>query len=79
MDAITAAPLLCAGVTVFNALRGTNEKAKQPAIVAVVGWETNENPVFLFCPLVLKSSGIPAVLGRACPCGSHCLVTVPVE
>eukprot|EP00903_Cladosiphon_okamuranus_P011987 g11256.t1 len=37
MDPITAAPLLCAGVTVFNALRGTNEKAKQPAIVAVVG------------------------------------------
>lgn len=37
MDPIAAAPLMCAGVTVFNALRGTNDKAKQPAIVAVVG------------------------------------------
>ncbi|CAM9269476.1 unnamed protein product [Ectocarpus sp. 13 AM-2016] len=37
MDPVAAAPLLCAGVTVFNALRGTNEKAKPPALVGVVG------------------------------------------
>lgn len=37
MDPVTTAPLMCAGVTVFNALRGTNEHAKQPALVAVVG------------------------------------------
>lgn len=37
MDPVTAAPIMCAGVTVFNSLRGVNDKAKQPAIVAVVG------------------------------------------
>lgn len=37
MDPVAAAPLMCAGVTVFNALRGTNEKAKPPALVGVVG------------------------------------------
>lgn len=37
MDPVDAAPLMCAGVTVFNALRGTNEKAKPPALVGVVG------------------------------------------
>lgn len=37
MDPIAAAPLMCAGVTVFNALRGNIEKAKVPALVAVVG------------------------------------------
>lgn len=45
MDPIAAAPFLCAGVTVFNALRGTNDKAKQPAIVAVVGYESHRSPV----------------------------------
>eukprot|EP00904_Undaria_pinnatifida_P009051 jgi/Undpi1/5276/HiC_scaffold_2.g00557.m1 len=37
MDPIDAAPLACAGVTVFNSLRNCVGKAKPPAIVAVVG------------------------------------------
>lgn len=38
MDPVAAAPLMCAGVTVFNSLRNNNDKAKPPAIVAVVGY-----------------------------------------
>ena len=37
MDPITAAPMMCAGVTVFNGLRSHNDKANPPALVAVVG------------------------------------------
>lgn len=37
MDPVTAAPLMCAGVTVFHGLRSNIEKALPPAIVAVVG------------------------------------------
>lgn len=37
MDPVDAAPLACAGVTVFNSLRNCVGKAKPPAIVAVVG------------------------------------------
>ena len=38
MDPVAAAPLMYAGVTVFNSLRNNNDKAKPPAIVAVVGY-----------------------------------------
>lgn len=51
MDPIAAAPLMCAGVTVFTALRDNIEKAKPPAIVAVVGYESNE----IFEPVPLTS------------------------
>ncbi|CAN0156641.1 unnamed protein product [Ascophyllum nodosum] len=37
MDPVKAAPIMCAGVTVFNSLRRNNEYAKPPALVAVVG------------------------------------------
>lgn len=37
MDPVDAAPLMCAGVTVFNGLRRNTEKAHPPALVAVVG------------------------------------------
>ena len=42
MDPTTAAPLMCAGVTVFNSLRGVSAggtfgKANLPGTVAVVG------------------------------------------
>lgn len=37
MDPTDAAPLMCAGVTVFNGLRRNNHKAAPPALVGVVG------------------------------------------
>lgn len=37
MDPLVAAPLMCAGVTVFTALRDNIDKARPPALVAVVG------------------------------------------
>ncbi|CAM9519849.1 unnamed protein product, partial [Sphacelaria rigidula] len=37
MDPTDAAPLMCAGVTVFNGLRANISKAQPPALVAVVG------------------------------------------
>ncbi|CAM9452463.1 unnamed protein product [Sphacelaria rigidula] len=37
MDPTDAAPLMCAGVTVFNGLRANISKAQPPALVGVVG------------------------------------------